>query len=53
VYNERDAHSLTVASEEQVDMALLSGLQLSAYYMQPRASMHWRKDDMCLTHGGA
>jgi hypothetical protein len=27
-----DVHSLTVVSAEQVEMALLSGLQLNAYY---------------------
>jgi hypothetical protein len=31
-FNVSDVHSFTVVSAEQVEMALLSGLQLNAYY---------------------
>jgi hypothetical protein len=53
--NISDVHSFTVVSAEQVEMALLSGLQLNAYYDRPQTTEFFghERGVACLTHGGA
>lgn len=46
IFNVPDVHSFTVVSAEQVEMALLSGLQLNAYY-----SMTSRHEALAFCHG--
>jgi hypothetical protein len=46
IFHVSDAHSFTVVSAEQVEMALLSGLQLNAYY-----SMTSRHEALAFCHG--